>query len=132
MQPMFPEGVRKLTIAAFARPGRDAAAARTAASRTASASAFIAIHSVMRSGPPPGPACTLTRPPAPVAQWTERRTSNPRVGGSNPPRRIARPWRGTVRTMSETTLQTNHGPIKIELFPDDAPKTVGNFQDLAQ
>ena len=34
--------------------------------------------------------------------------------------------------MSETTLQTNHGPIKIELFPDDAPKTVGNFQDLAQ
>ena len=24
---------------------------------------------------------------APVAQWTERRTSNPRVGGSNPPRR---------------------------------------------
>jgi hypothetical protein len=26
---------------------------------------------------------------APVAQWTERRTSNPRVGGSNPPRRVA-------------------------------------------
>ena len=25
---------------------------------------------------------------APVAQWTERRTSNPRVGGSNPPGRI--------------------------------------------
>src|SRR5262249_9334711 len=25
---------------------------------------------------------------APVDQWTERRTSNPRVGGSNPPRRI--------------------------------------------
>src|SRR6185295_15825789 len=24
---------------------------------------------------------------APVAQWTEQRTSNPRVGGSNPPRR---------------------------------------------
>ena len=33
--------------------------------------------------------------------------------------------------MTETTLQTNHGPIKIELFPDDAPKTVGNFEDLA-
>ena len=33
--------------------------------------------------------------------------------------------------MTETTLQTNHGPIKVELFPEDAPKTVGNFQDLA-
>jgi len=29
-------------------------------------------------------------------------------------------------------MQTNHGTIEIELFPDDAPKTVGNFQDLAQ
>jgi hypothetical protein len=27
---------------------------------------------------------------APVAQWTERRPSKPRVGGSNPPRRIRR------------------------------------------
>ena len=30
----------------------------------------------------------LPFPHAPVAQWTERRTSNPRVGGSNPPGRI--------------------------------------------
>jgi hypothetical protein len=28
---------------------------------------------------------------APVAQGTERRTSNPRAGGSNPPRRAASP-----------------------------------------
>ena len=34
--------------------------------------------------------------------------------------------------MSDATLQTNHGPIRIELFPDDAPKTVGNFEDLAR
>jgi cyclophilin family peptidyl-prolyl cis-trans isomerase len=34
--------------------------------------------------------------------------------------------------MSEATMQTNRGAIKIELFPEDAPKTVGNFQDLAQ
>ena len=34
--------------------------------------------------------------------------------------------------MSQTTLQTNLGPIKIELFPEDAPKTVGNFEDLAK
>jgi peptidyl-prolyl cis-trans isomerase B (cyclophilin B) len=34
--------------------------------------------------------------------------------------------------MSQATMQTNRGTIEIELFPDDAPKTVGNFQDLAQ
>src|SRR5215831_852123 len=34
--------------------------------------------------------------------------------------------------MSEATLQTNHGAIRIELFPDDAPKTVENFEDLAR
>jgi cyclophilin family peptidyl-prolyl cis-trans isomerase len=34
--------------------------------------------------------------------------------------------------MSEAILQTNHGPIRIELFPDDAPKTVGNFEDLSR
>ena len=33
--------------------------------------------------------------------------------------------------MSQATLQTNHGPIVIELFPDDAPKTVANFEKLA-
>jgi peptidyl-prolyl cis-trans isomerase B (cyclophilin B) len=34
--------------------------------------------------------------------------------------------------MTRATLQTNHGPIRIELFPEDAPKTVGNFEDLAR
>jgi peptidyl-prolyl cis-trans isomerase B (cyclophilin B) len=34
--------------------------------------------------------------------------------------------------MSQATLQTNHGSITIELFPDDAPKTVKNFEDLAR
>ena len=29
------------------------------------------------------------------------------------------------------TLHTNHGAIELELFPDDAPKTVKNFEDLA-
>ncbi len=30
------------------------------------------------------------------------------------------------------TLHTNHGAIALELFPDDAPKTVGNFVKLAR
>jgi peptidyl-prolyl cis-trans isomerase B (cyclophilin B) len=33
--------------------------------------------------------------------------------------------------MSDATMVTNHGEIKIELFDDDAPKTVQNFRDLA-
>ena len=33
--------------------------------------------------------------------------------------------------MSEATLQTNHGPIRIELFDEDAPKTVENFRKLS-
>ena len=34
--------------------------------------------------------------------------------------------------MSTATLQTNHGAIDIELFEDDAPKTVDNFLSLAR
>jgi cyclophilin family peptidyl-prolyl cis-trans isomerase len=34
--------------------------------------------------------------------------------------------------MTNATLQTNHGAIEIELFDDDAPKTVENFKKLAQ
>ncbi len=30
------------------------------------------------------------------------------------------------------TLRTNHGDIRVELFPDHAPKTVRNFVDLAE
>ena len=33
--------------------------------------------------------------------------------------------------MSEATLHTNAGPIEVELFDDDAPKTVENFRKLA-
>jgi cyclophilin family peptidyl-prolyl cis-trans isomerase len=34
--------------------------------------------------------------------------------------------------MSEATMVTNHGDIKLELFDEDAPKTVENFRTLAQ
>jgi cyclophilin family peptidyl-prolyl cis-trans isomerase len=33
--------------------------------------------------------------------------------------------------MSNATLHTNHGAIAIELFDEDAPKTVENFRKLA-
>ena len=33
--------------------------------------------------------------------------------------------------MSQATMHTNHGPIELELFDDDAPKTVDNFKKLA-
>jgi cyclophilin family peptidyl-prolyl cis-trans isomerase len=33
--------------------------------------------------------------------------------------------------MTNATLQTNQGAIAIELFDDDAPKTVANFKKLA-
>jgi cyclophilin family peptidyl-prolyl cis-trans isomerase len=33
--------------------------------------------------------------------------------------------------MSQATLQTNAGPIVVELHDDDAPKTVENFRKLA-
>jgi peptidyl-prolyl cis-trans isomerase B (cyclophilin B) len=33
--------------------------------------------------------------------------------------------------MSAATMHTNHGAIEIELFDEDAPKTVENFRKLA-
>ncbi len=33
--------------------------------------------------------------------------------------------------MSQATLHTNHGPITVEFFDEDAPKTVENFRKLA-
>ena len=33
--------------------------------------------------------------------------------------------------MSAATLHTNHGAIRLELFPKDAPKTVAHFEKLA-
>src|SRR6201991_30772 len=33
--------------------------------------------------------------------------------------------------MTKATMQTSHGAIELELFDDDAPKTVDNFKKLA-
>ena len=38
----------------------------------------------------------------------------------------------SVPAMSTATMQTNHGTIELELFDEDAPKTVDNFKKLAQ
>jgi cyclophilin family peptidyl-prolyl cis-trans isomerase len=32
---------------------------------------------------------------------------------------------------SNATIETNHGPIELELFDEDAPETVANFRKLA-
>ena len=34
--------------------------------------------------------------------------------------------------MTQTTMHTNHGPIQLELFDGDAPKTVDNFLKLSR
>jgi peptidyl-prolyl cis-trans isomerase B (cyclophilin B) len=34
--------------------------------------------------------------------------------------------------MSQVTLHTNHGPVAVELFDEDAPKTVENFLKLSR
>jgi cyclophilin family peptidyl-prolyl cis-trans isomerase len=34
--------------------------------------------------------------------------------------------------MSQATMHTNHGPIELELFDEDAPKTVENFLKLSR
>jgi peptidyl-prolyl cis-trans isomerase B (cyclophilin B) len=34
--------------------------------------------------------------------------------------------------MSQATMHTNHGAIEVELFDDDAPKTVENFVTLSK
>src|SRR3954449_5628708 len=33
--------------------------------------------------------------------------------------------------MSTATLHTNHGPVEVEFFDEDAPKTVENFRKLS-
>src|SRR5205814_7592407 len=57
----------------------------------------------------------LRFPRAPVAQWTGRRTSSPRVGGSNPPGRIARVSGGNKQGVSQRSALRvwRRGPFKV-------------------
>jgi cyclophilin family peptidyl-prolyl cis-trans isomerase len=65
---------------------------------------------------------------APYIGRTERskgRKALPEAGGALPPSRA------TVGPMSTATMHTSHGAIALELFDEDAPKTVENFRKLA-
>jgi cyclophilin family peptidyl-prolyl cis-trans isomerase len=42
------------------------------------------------------------------------------------------PTQEAISPMSQATLHTSHGAIVLELFDDDAPKTVDNFRELSQ
>ncbi len=55
------------------------------------------------------------------------------VGGTGSAATVGLPWqdRGVAET-TYATLHTNHGDIRVELFPDHAPKTVRNFVGLAE
>ena len=45
--------------------------------------------------------------------------------------RWGRPVAASVSRMTQATLHTSEGPIELELYPDEAPKTVENFTKLA-
>ena len=55
------------------------------------------------------------------------RTRRARADGSG----AARAAFGYGARMTTATIHTSEGPIELELFPDDAPKTVENFIKLA-
>src|SRR6476620_5230617 len=58
-----------------------------------------------------------------------RKSTTRRVGSATAA--ASRSGRTVQSGLMQATIQTNHGPIQVELFPDDAPKTVANFVKLA-
>src|SRR5438128_7347711 len=53
---------------------------------------------------------------------TSKRRTEPKLSAS---------CSATVPPVSTATMHTNHGAIELELFDEDAPKTVENFRKLA-
>src|SRR5262249_54097768 len=45
-------------------------------------------------------------------------------------RRVVPVPAGSVESMAQAVLNTSEGPVELELFEDDAPKTVANFTKL--
>lgn len=64
-----------------------------------------------------------TRRLAHAARQFERPAARPDTG---------RPAWSTIGAVTTVTLTTNQGPIEVELFDDDAPKTVTNFVTLSR
>jgi len=60
------------------------------------------------------------------------RIATARASGSFQSPHGVRPLYGAVVPAAAATLHTNHGAIAIELYPEDAPKTVENFVELAR
>ena len=64
-----------------------------------------------------------------------RGARRPRRGGRRQGRRATGAWpavaRGDRAPVSRATLHTSQGPVTVELFDGDAPKTVDNFRRLA-
>src|SRR3989449_4550478 len=58
------------------------------------------------------------------------RSSTTRTGPSGTTA-ASRSGRTVASSAMQAIIQTNHGPIHVELYPDDAPKTVDNFVKLA-
>src|SRR6478735_7298156 len=58
-----------------------------------------------------------------------RKSTTRRVGSATAA--ASRSGRTVQSDLMQATIQTNHGPIQVELFTDDAPKTVANFVKLA-
>src|SRR5712692_408275 len=74
---------------------------------------------------------TPTRPTRPTSFCTRSSPASSPARSHRPP---AHSSRSSIRSadMTTATLHTNHGPIAIELFDDDAPKTVKNFLKLSR
>jgi peptidyl-prolyl cis-trans isomerase B (cyclophilin B) len=58
------------------------------------------------------------------------RDSGPDVGGRRGTLRVARVGAGSVEPMSRALMNTSEGLVELELFDEDAPKTVANFEKL--
>ena len=80
----------------------------------------------------PTPTPTNTQVPTAIPTPTSRPTPTPRPTVT-PTRRFSSPPQSKIDVSAEitATISTNHGNIKIQLFPGQAPITVNNFVFLA-
>jgi cyclophilin family peptidyl-prolyl cis-trans isomerase len=99
----------------------------------------IALGATILSGCGAAPATMLSTAstpepsgtPAAASCWTDDQRQR---GGEGMPTQYSAPpaMRIDPAKTYTGTIETNKGPIEIELYPDDAPQTVNNFVCLAQ